>query len=73
MTYLEIKRKIVLTLLEKYKDQPTRTVARIARRDHPEFFSDVESARGTFRMYRGVLGVAKRNQVKMRKYYKNEH
>ena len=67
--YYQIKQKITFEYLEKYRDTPTNTVAKIIFQDHTEFFIDKESARHYIRMYRGKLGSEHRGKVKNTKYY----
>lgn len=69
--YQKLKRKVVLEYLEKYKDLPSRTIARLLKRDHSELFSDLENARFMVRQYRGQSGDNHRKKVKFTKYYKD--
>ena len=70
--YQLIKRKILFAALEKYKDTPSNTIAKILYRDYPEFFTNKEMARGHVRLYRGKSGKHSRNVMTTTKYYKNE-
>jgi len=70
--FSQIRRKIVLDALEKYKDTPSTTLARILFRDNPLIFKDTEDARGKIRMFRGKNGNYNRSSVKFTKYYQNE-
>ena len=68
--YLLLKRKIILDLLEKFPDIASKTLAKIARRDNPKFFKDIEDARNVIRRYRGTKGKYTRETIKNQKYYK---
>jgi len=68
--YLLLKRKIILDLLEKFPDVSSNTLAKIARRDNPKFFKDIEDARNVIRRYRGTKGKYTRETIKNQKYYK---
>jgi len=70
--YLDIKRKIVFDNLEKYPETATRALARIIYAEGPELFKDYEDARSWIRVYRGQRGPKLREQIKMKKYYKDE-
>jgi hypothetical protein len=67
--YYQVKQKITFEYLEKYRDTPSNTVAKIIFQDHPEFFIDKESARSYIRMYRGKMGSHHREWIKNTKYY----
>ena len=69
--YRSIKRKILFEHLEKYRDTPSRTIAKILYKDYPEFFESIEGARSVVRRYRGKHGKTNRNDIKYRKYYEN--
>ncbi len=68
--YNQLKRKILFEHLEKYKDTPSRTIAKILARDYPDFFKDVEEARGHVRTFRGSHGVYLREVVKTNQFFK---
>ena len=67
--YLELKRNIVFKHLDKYEGIPSNTIAKILRRDYPEYFTTSEDARSIIRRYRGTNGEKTRNDIKFRKYY----
>jgi hypothetical protein len=66
-----MKREITLSYLEKFKESPSRTIARMLNRDYPEFFQSIEQARTNVRIYKGVSGNKMRDEVRLTKYYKN--
>lgn len=69
--YYELRRKIIFDHLEKFKDTSSRTIAKILVRDYPEYFEDIEMARGLIRVYRGSHGKDNREKIKSNQYYKN--
>jgi len=69
--YNAIKRKAVLDYLEKYPTTPSRTLARMLKRDFSELFKDIEDARGQIRSYRGVSGKRAREAIKFTKFFKD--
>lgn len=69
--YHELKRKVTLEALERFPDTPSKTIARILKRDNPELFKDIEDARSKVRLYRGCHGKEHRLNVRFIKYYKN--
>jgi hypothetical protein len=71
MPYRLKKREVIFAVLDKFPNHGNRTLAQKLYADNPEFFSSVESARTSIRMYRGALGDKHRTQVQNRKYYKN--
>ena len=71
MTYRELKRKSILEYLEKFPETPSKTLARMLKRDHSALFKDVEEARSSIRIYRGQHGSKFREKVKLTKYYKD--
>ena len=66
--YRELRTKLVLGLLDKFPDTPSRTIARICYRDNPELFKDEDDVRRIIRYYRGASGVKNRQQLKNKKY-----
>jgi hypothetical protein len=70
--YFSLKRQIIFDLLDKFPDASTRVLAKIAYRDNPAFFKDIEDARSIIRVYRGQSGNKLREEIKMKKYYKVE-
>lgn len=69
--YFELRRKILFDHLEKFKDIPSRTIAKILARDYPEYFEDIEMARRIIRLYRGKLGKQHREATKKNQYYQD--
>ena len=67
--YFELKRNIVFKHLDKFRGIPSNTIAKILRRDYPEYFATSEDARHVIRRYRGTNGEQSRNDIKFRKYY----
>ena len=68
--YLDLKRNCVFEYLDKYPDTPSKTIARMLKRDYTELFEDIEDARGVVRRYRGAQGKKMREEIKLTKYYK---
>lgn len=66
------RRKLVCEYLDKYPDAPTKQLARMLVRDLPEYFNDIEKARGYLRCYRGAMGAYIRKSIIFTKYYKND-
>jgi len=62
-------RNFVLDYLVKYKDLPTRTLAKIIYHDNPYLFKNLEYARKAVRYYRGATGKRDRDGV-LKKYGK---
>jgi len=54
--------------LGKYPDMPTRTLARLLKKDHPKLFTSVESARSLVRVYRGANGKGCRDNLTIRDF-----
>jgi hypothetical protein len=71
LQYKKLLRKVVFEYLEKYEDLPTRTIARMLKRDYSEYFKDIENARGLLKYYRGLCGDWNRKNMATKKYYKN--
>ena len=69
--YQQVRIKILFEHLEKYKDSPSHTLARILFRDHPDFFRSHEDARSAVRKYRGATGDNHRKLTRETKYYRN--
>lgn len=61
--------KFILDYLVKYKDLPTRTLAKIIYHDNPYLFKNLEYVRRTVRYYRGASGKKDRKTV-LNKYGK---
>jgi hypothetical protein len=69
--YFEIKRKAIFDILDKFPDTPSRTLAKILKRDNSELFKDIESARSSIRAYRGKNGKSQREGYRIIKYYQD--
>lgn len=69
--YRELVRKVVFEYFEKFPEIESHTLARILRRDHPEFFNSHEHARSYVRRYRGKHGKQSRKNIIITKYYKD--
>ena len=70
--YQALRTKIVLGLLDKFPNTPSRTLARICYRDYPELFNDEDDVRAKIRYYRGAIGVKNREQLKNKKYVREQ-
>jgi predicted phosphodiesterase len=55
--------EVVLHYLAKYKDMPTRTLAKLLRKEHPLVFSSIDHARGRIRYYLGTSGEKSRGHL----------
>jgi hypothetical protein len=69
--FYTLRRKVIFEHLEKFKDTPSKTLARILFRDYPGFFSSIEGARRAVRLYRGKAGEQARKEVKRNQFYTN--
>ena len=67
--YQSLRRNAVLDALAKFSEAPSKTIARMLKRDNPELFKDIEDARNLIRIYRGKSGKRLRERVKLTKYY----
>jgi len=70
--YLKMREEIVLSLLDRFPDHPTRSLAIILYRDNPELFRDFEDARNVIRYRRGQSGDKNRLSTKNSKYVKGK-
>lgn len=72
--YFKMREELVLGLLDKFPDHPTRTLARILYRDNPSFFKDFEDARDVIRYRRGQRGAKLRTLIstKNKKYVREQ-
>ena len=47
---------LALEYLREYPDMPSRTMARLMRKEHPKVYPNIEDARSKLRYYRGRSG-----------------
>lgn len=66
------RREILFSVFDKFPDLSVRGTALILFTRYPEYFKDLEDARGLVRAYRGVRGEKNRQMYKIKKYYRNE-
>ena len=66
--YQIIKRQKAVEVLERFKQYPTRTLARVLFTEAPELFISIDNARCYLRYYRGKHGEPNRRRLKMRDY-----
>jgi Ni,Fe-hydrogenase III large subunit len=64
--------KIVTEYLEQFPTMPTRTLARVIYKAHPEAFKNAEAARGRVRYFRGEKGNQARGKLKDKTYMEVE-
>ena len=57
------QRAIITDLLTRFPKAPSLTLAKMAYKENPKCFKDVESVRGLIRTQRGVSGVRQRGVV----------
>lgn len=69
--YLALKLKVLFEYLEKFRETPSKTLARMVFRDQPSFFKDEEEVRAKIRQYRGKSGATLRSQIKETKFYQD--
>jgi predicted phosphodiesterase len=60
------RRQIIATLLEKFPDTGSRTLARMLHEKHPVIFDTLENARSSVRAYLGNCGVRHRKSAEKR-------
>jgi predicted phosphodiesterase len=60
------RRQIIATLLEKFPDTGSRTLARMLHEKHPVIFDTLENARSAVRSYHGNMGSEKRKIAEKR-------
>ena len=66
--YQIIKRQKALEVLERFKQYPTRTIARVLFTEAPELFISIDNARCYLRYYRGKHGDSNRKRLTIRDY-----
>lgn len=71
--YIETKANIINSLLEKYPENGSSTLAKLAYKENPHIFKNAEDARGMIRYRRGTSGKQKRKVLKNKKHMKNNH
>ena len=64
------KKEIADKLLDKYPEAPTKTLARIAYRDNPSVWPNLDAARSYFRVQRGANGVKMRRESTDKSHYR---
>lgn len=62
--------EIVIEYLNKYKDVPNRTLAKILYSKYPDLFLSMENARSRIRYFRGAMGKSKKEYL-LKKYGKS--
>lgn len=62
--------EIVIEYLNKYKDVPNRTLAKILYSKYPDLFLSVENARNRIRYFRGAKGKINKEYL-IKKYGKS--
>lgn len=67
--YKELRKKLLFEVLEKYRDTPSNTLARMLYNANPGLWMSIEGARGRIRVYRGQKGIEARRKMKTTKYY----
>jgi hypothetical protein len=65
----DARRKLVFRFLEKHKEAPSRTLARLLHEKYPHEFKDVESARSSIRTFRGNMGSHHRAKQKHNEHF----
>jgi hypothetical protein len=61
--YRKILQQTIFEYLDKYKEYPSRTVAALMHKDHPEIWATIEDARASVRYYRGAKGIISRREI----------
>ena len=69
-TYYKMRMEITTAALDKYPDLPSRTLARLLHKQHPEIYVSVELARTAIRVMRGAHGQEHRKHLRNRNYVK---
>lgn len=64
------KGKHIKSLLEKFPDTPSRTLARKLFQEHPELFATLNAARGAVRYYRGNKGGTHRERATDKSHFR---
>ena len=64
------KQEIADDLLSRFPEAPTKTLARIAYRDNRSVWSNLDAARGYFRLQRGNLGPRHLKEVKDKSHFR---